>query len=136
MTTLHNIDTLFNNLTIQETSFQENEPTVIQRILKDLDIILFFLENNHNVLTRQKFVRSCIQTFNIYLTQCVFDSHTYISYPKEFLEEMTNIRKGIIYFIDYLDEDNLEYNMSFIKEISKTLQNFIRYHYYVSGCLV
>jgi hypothetical protein len=136
MTTLN---TLLDNLTIQETSFRDQEPhnnPLLQKILKDLGIVETFLKVSHNPETNKKFVITWVETFNIHLNTVLFHNQTYTSYPQEFLNEMINIQKGISFFIDWLNIDNLDYNLSFIKDMSKKLREFIYYHYYVSGCLV
>tara|TARA_Y100000022_G_scaffold178436_1_gene169046 strand:+ start:389 stop:799 length:411 start_codon:yes stop_codon:yes gene_type:complete len=136
---MSNLDYLLQNLSIRETSFRDKEPhlnPIIMNIIKDLNIIEQYYETNHPDHTHKKFVNTTTHLFNGYLTNLVFDSQTYIDFPEEFLNDMYEIRRGISYFISNFNEDNLSYNLSFIKDISKRLQEFVYYHHYISGYLV
>ena len=123
-----------NNLTLENPLNERDQEIEFRKIYKNTNIVRDFFDRFHTVSEIKRFIDEAVLIFKMYLNMQMFNQ-TYINVPELFLQDMRNYKKGFQFFVTYYNEDHFEYNIEFITNISKHLQDFLYYHYYDTGFL-
>ena len=131
-----NLSNLMNNLSVNEISVRDQEPyNNLSRIINNTNIVSNFFNSYHNEEVIKKFINTNIFVFRMYLGLDIF-TKKYENVSKAFVFELHTIKEGLNFFLKNFNENNIDYNLSFIKGFNSNLYRFIIYHQYDTGYLI
>jgi hypothetical protein len=134
------LSTLINNLTIKETPvlLWDQEPDNnyhLKKIINNTNIVSNFFNTFHNVDVIKKFLNTNVFVFRIYLGLEMFTKkYNYVT--DDFLLQLHGIKEGLKFFVLHYNENNIDFNMEFVRDFNNNLYIFIIHNYYETGFLL